>query len=66
MRNQKVILFVNIFLAALFAAFSVVVVLCKEQNEEVHIVREIDNQWAYFLINRDNPLPDDYSPELSE
>lgn len=65
MRNQKVILFVNIFLAALFAAFSVVVVLCKEQNEEVHIVREIDNQWAYFLINRDNPLPDDYSPELS-
>ena len=66
MRSQRVMLFINILLAALFAAFSIIAVcLTEEPEEKAYTPREIDNEWAYFLINKDNPLPDGYSPELS-
>ena len=66
MRSQRVMLFINILLAALFAAFSIIAVCTAEKPEEkTYTPREIDNEWAYFLINKDNPLPDGYSPELS-
>lgn len=36
----------------------------EEQTEPTEIVSqvEIDNEWAFILINADNPLPDGYEP----
>lgn len=66
MRSQKLILGINVLLAAIFAASAVFISMTKPaETEEIHQVKEIDNEWAYYLVNKENPLPEDFEVDLS-
>ena len=38
----------------------------KQESYAEEAQRGIDNSWAYFLINEEFPLPEDYAPELAQ
>ncbi|MCM1335804.1 MAG: M15 family metallopeptidase [Bacteroides sp.] len=74
MRNIKKIMLVNLLLLALFVGARVLIAYVPNRRELLRRAQEAyaqngeseaDNRWAYFLINAEHPLPEDYAPALS-
>lgn len=69
--SEKSVFVVNIIFIAVFVLGCALVAIIPRLVEspaadisDIHDV--IDNEWALFLINPENPLPDGYSPALVE
>lgn len=72
--NTKKILAVNMLILALIVAVSILIELVPNKVRRLEAEQEIyareaesgiDNKWAYFLINEEFPLSENYTPELA-
>ncbi|MCL2078020.1 MAG: M15 family metallopeptidase [Oscillospiraceae bacterium] len=68
--NRKLLCAVNITLCLIFVlALSITAALSSDFDESAGTVsqsaaEDLNHDWAFFLINNKNPLPEDYEPEL--
>lgn len=74
MRNIKKIMTVNLLLLAFFVGIRVLIARVPNRAELLRRAQEsyaqdgeseVDHHWAYYLINDDHPLSEDYMPVLS-
>lgn len=73
--SQKKIFIINIIIVLLFIIVQVIIGLIPNDAERLRRKQliyaregesEIDNGWAYYLINEEFPLNEDYTPDLAQ